>query len=43
MRYTENMPPQIPQHPINKENKETYSILIEALGEVMEEYVKKKQ
>lgn len=43
MRFTENMPPVVQQHHASSGNdKETYSILIEALGEVMEEYVKKK-
>lgn len=42
MKFTENMPP-LPTHQSpHTDSKETYSILIEALGEVMEEYVKKK-
>ena len=44
MKHTlsENQLPPIPQHTSSSPDKETYNIFVEALGEVMEEYLKKK-
>ena len=41
LSYQENMPP-LPKKEILTTNPETYNVLVEALGEVVQEYIKKK-